>query len=296
MACRCSCCSTSELERHRVRRFCHSKRFNLSTLLLREQSCGYQGWSISTSSSLNQPEYHVLSFCSSYHSISSISFASLYSTSLHSPFISQPLHLNPWSILPPSIPSPLPLRSFSCLPHSIFFFTASSSLQTSASSLLTSLFPYLNHCHPIRFTLSACFLLPHHPFTSPNPMLLRRIFTFPPPSPLNHHFFTFPLHHTPFSVQDPEVFNPDRWAPDHPEAEKLKELFYPFALGKRSCVGQNLAALEIKLILASVLRSFRFELVSQPGMDFFLTLKPTNTHMRVHKAEPSLYSKSNKAV
>jgi cytochrome P450 len=96
-----------------------------------------------------------------------------------------------------------------------------------------------------------------------------------------HCFITYP-----FSAQDPESFDPDRWAPDNPEAEKLKELYYPFSLGKRNCVGQNLAALEIKLILASVLRSFRFELVSQPGMDYFFTLKPTNTHMRVYKAEP----------
>ena len=87
-------------------------------------------------------------------------------------------------------------------------------------------------------------------------------------------------------MQDPEVFDPDRWAPDNPDAEKLKELYFPFALGKRNCVGQNLAALETKLVLASVLRSFRFELVSEPGLDFILTLKPTNTHMRVHKAEP----------
>ena len=64
-------------------------------------------------------------------------------------------------------------------------------------------------------------------------------------------------------------------------------------MGKRSCVGQNLAMLEIKLILASVLRSFRFQLISQPGMDYFLTLKPTNTHMRVHKADPFLTSKAN---
>ena len=98
---------------------------------------------------------------------------------------------------------------------------------------------------------------------------------------------------TPFSAQDPELFDPDRWAPDNPDAEKLKELYYPFSMGKRSCVGQNLAALEIKLILASVLRSFRFELISQPGMDYFLTLKPTNTHMRVHKAEPFLTPNAN---
>ena len=85
-------------------------------------------------------------------------------------------------------------------------------------------------------------------------------------------------------MQDPELFDPDRWASGSPDAEKLKENFFPFALGKRNCVGQNLAMLEIKLILASVLRSFRFELISEPGIDYFLTLKPTNVHMKVYKA------------
>lgn len=83
-------------------------------------------------------------------------------------------------------------------------------------------------------------------------------------------------------LQDPDLFKPDRWAPDHPSAAKMKELFFPFSLGKRNCIGQNLANLEMKVVLAQVCRSFHLELVSDPDHDYFLTLKPVNAHMRVH--------------
>jgi cytochrome P450 len=84
------------------------------------------------------------------------------------------------------------------------------------------------------------------------------------------------------SVKDPDLFKPDRWAPDHPSAAKMRELFFPFSLGKRNCIGQNLANLELKVVLAAVCRSFRFELASEVDHDYFLTLKPVNAHMRVH--------------
>ena len=76
---------------------------------------------------------------------------------------------------------------------------------------------------------------------------------------------------------------PDRWKPDNPEAMKLKELYFPFSLGKRNCVGQNLASLETKLVLASLFKSFRFEIESAVDTDYFLTLKPI-VSVRVHSA------------
>ena len=85
--------------------------------------------------------------------------------------------------------------------------------------------------------------------------------------------------------QNPEDFDPDRWAPDAVDADKLKELFMPFALGKRNCVGQNLANLETKLVLASLYKSFSFELTSEVVVDYFITIKPVNAHMRVLSAK-----------
>jgi cytochrome P450 len=85
-------------------------------------------------------------------------------------------------------------------------------------------------------------------------------------------------------LQDPETFKPDRWYPSNPDAEKLKELYLPFSMGKRNCVGQNLAMFEMKMVLATVFKSYRFELVSEVDHDYFMTLKPTNAHVRVHCA------------
>lgn len=87
--------------------------------------------------------------------------------------------------------------------------------------------------------------------------------------------------------QDPEKFLPERWLEDDPfgEKEKLKELFFPFALGKRNCVGQNLAKMELKLVLATLLRAFRFELQmgaeEEVVRDYFLTLKPSQAFFKV---------------
>ena len=65
--------------------------------------------------------------------------------------------------------------------------------------------------------------------------------------------------------------------------QRLKDISFPFALGKRNCVGQNLAKLELKLVLATMLRSFRFELQSEVSKDYFLTIKPVNAMFRVYK-------------
>jgi Cytochrome P450 len=86
-----------------------------------------------------------------------------------------------------------------------------------------------------------------------------------------------------FHFQDPELFIPDRWGPNDPDAEKLKEMNFPFSLGKRNCVGQNLAMLEIKLVLASIFKDFRFELQSPVSVDYCIILKPANANVKVFK-------------
>jgi cytochrome P450 len=81
-------------------------------------------------------------------------------------------------------------------------------------------------------------------------------------------------------IQDPESFNPDRWNPDSPDIEQLKVSYLPFSLGIRNCIGQNLGTLEVKLILATLFRSFRFELQTAVEMDCHLALKPKDTLLK----------------
>ncbi|XP_059211920.1 cholesterol 24-hydroxylase-like [Centropristis striata] len=73
--------------------------------------------------------------------------------------------------------------------------------------------------------------------------------------------------------KDPLKFDPDRF---HPDAPKPYYCYFPFALGPRSCLGQNFAQMEAKVVMAKLLQRFDFTLV--PGQTFDLqdtgTLRP----------------------
>ncbi|XP_005724928.1 cholesterol 24-hydroxylase-like isoform X2 [Pundamilia nyererei] len=73
--------------------------------------------------------------------------------------------------------------------------------------------------------------------------------------------------------EDPLKFDPDRF---HPDAPKPYYCYYPFALGPRSCLGQNFAQMEAKVVMAKLLQRFDFTLV--PGQTFDIldagTLRP----------------------
>lgn len=73
--------------------------------------------------------------------------------------------------------------------------------------------------------------------------------------------------------KDPLTFDPDRF---HPDAPKPYYCYYPFALGPRSCLGQNFSQMEAKVVMAKLLQRFDFTLV--PGQTFDLvdtgTLRP----------------------
>ncbi|CAG8453212.1 122_t:CDS:10 [Ambispora leptoticha] len=70
-------------------------------------------------------------------------------------------------------------------------------------------------------------------------------------------------------------FVPERWL----VPERIpKDAFYPFSAGSRNCIGQNFALLEMRLIIASLVR--RYEFTDIPGQPFdikhFITPMLTN--------------------
>ncbi|KAF7369570.1 Cytochrome P450 monooxygenase [Mycena venus] len=58
---------------------------------------------------------------------------------------------------------------------------------------------------------------------------------------------------------DPDVYRPDRWF-NVEKVTAMHKAFNPFSSGPRACVGRNLAALELSLIIATLLRSYHFVL------------------------------------
>ncbi len=61
--------------------------------------------------------------------------------------------------------------------------------------------------------------------------------------------------------KDPETFLPERFLPGSPwHVERPSAAYLPFGLGMRKCIGERTAVLQMKLMLAALVRDFRFEL------------------------------------
>jgi len=68
---------------------------------------------------------------------------------------------------------------------------------------------------------------------------------------------TFPLHYSEEYYDEPEKFNPDRWAPEN--KDNLNPYAYaPFGLGPRNCIGTRFAMEELKIALCTVLSRVKF--------------------------------------
>jgi len=91
-----------------------------------------------------------------------------------------------------------------------------------------------------------------------------------PPGPgitiLGHHFpgYTvlsvpaYTIHHSKaIWGEDADEFVPERW---ERVTERQKGAFIPFSYGPRSCVGRNVAEMELALIVGTTFRRYEFEL------------------------------------
>ena len=102
--------------------------------------------------------------------------------------------------------------------------------------------------------------------------------------------FQWVVHRDPRFFDDPDAFRPERWADGL--AERLpKFAYFPFGGGPRVCIGREFALFETALVLATLMRRFRFR--TYPGHRTWplpsLTLRPEyGMRMTLHPAHESV--------
>jgi len=73
-------------------------------------------------------------------------------------------------------------------------------------------------------------------------------------------------HRMPEYFADPNVFDPDRFLPPRQEDVKHPYAFIGFGGGPRICIGEALARIEIKALLAQLLRRYELALASDQNL------------------------------
>lgn len=88
----------------------------------------------------------------------------------------------------------------------------------------------------------------------------------------------FAIQRDPETWSNPDVFDPDRHLVNDSTKGRDPFSFVPFSAGPRNCIGQNFAMNEMKVILAVLLKNFRFSVKkdNMPQMSFQLILKAAN--------------------
>jgi len=85
-------------------------------------------------------------------------------------------------------------------------------------------------------------------------------------------FVQWVTHRSEQCFPDPLRFDPDRWLPERAKSIH-KYAYFPFGGGPRICIGNHFAMMEAVLVLATLIREYRFELL--PGQA--LELQPAVT-------------------
>tara|TARA_Y100000589_G_C26793881_1_gene482886 strand:- start:157 stop:438 length:282 start_codon:yes stop_codon:yes gene_type:complete len=82
------------------------------------------------------------------------------------------------------------------------------------------------------------------------------------------------MHRHPKYWENPEAFNPSRFEDGAQEIDRF--VYFPFIRGRRQCIGDRFAEMELALVLATLVQQYRFHLV--PGhkveLDPSVTLRP----------------------
>jgi cytochrome P450/ubiquinone/menaquinone biosynthesis C-methylase UbiE len=98
------------------------------------------------------------------------------------------------------------------------------------------------------------------------------------------------MHHDPRFWPDPFAFDPTRWT-NKAQESRPRYAFFPFGGGPRICLGPAFAMLESQLVLATLLRHWRFRLADGQRVEIapVLTLRPRyGMHMELEQADRAL--------
>ncbi|CAN8008116.1 unnamed protein product, partial [Ixodes pacificus] len=82
------------------------------------------------------------------------------------------------------------------------------------------------------------------------------------------------IHQDPEYWHDPSKFDPDRFAPEN-EGRYCKAAFQPFGIGPRSCVGYNLAVVQVVYFTARMVANFKMELGEAQKVNLVFNLEAT---------------------
>eukprot|EP00957_Ditylum_brightwellii_P135441 10327214-Ditylum_brightwellii.AAC.1 len=83
----------------------------------------------------------------------------------------------------------------------------------------------------------------------------------------------------------PDTFDPSRWI--NPSKEAI-DAFMPFALGRRTCIGQRLAYAELYTVVAKLAAEYNLEVEVEGSICVGLTMHQNGTRLIARKAKSQL--------
>ena len=92
----------------------------------------------------------------------------------------------------------------------------------------------------------------------------------------------YSIHHDDRFWNDPDAFDPSRWV----DRDRSADAYLPFGAGPRRCLGATFARVEAQVVLAELLRRFRFESTDPGGLELSpqMTTQPAGpVPMRVRR-------------
>jgi cytochrome P450 len=93
----------------------------------------------------------------------------------------------------------------------------------------------------------------------------------------------FVVHHDPRNYDDPECFDPERFAPDAPNPVP-SNVWIPFSMGARYCIGRPFALMEMQIALAMIMQRYHLSLADPTvpvEIEAYIALRPKDG-LRMH--------------